>query len=244
MMKLWRLALVACCVGAWGFASAETVTVLPDSLQVEAQQRDDYNWMERHAEVLALHQHVKPEIVFIGDSITHHWGGLPKGKRVVAQGAWDALFQGKRVSNLGFGFDYVDNAYYRVLHGELDCIAPRLIIIHIGTNNLGHRGDTPEACAANVAALLALVREKQPKAKILLLGIYPRREARLAAPIQQTNALLKALADGKTVRFAAVGDVLAGANGLANPAYFRDVVHPNAKGYARLAEALKPWVND
>lgn len=45
---------------------------------------------------------------------------------------------------MGFGFDYVDNAYYRIQQGELDGISPRVIILMIGTNNLGHRKDTPE----------------------------------------------------------------------------------------------------
>ena len=72
------------------------------------------------------------------------------------------------MTNLGFGFDYVDNAYYRVANGELNGIAPRLIIVNIGTNNLGHRGDSAEACAANVAALLTLIRATHPDAQILL----------------------------------------------------------------------------
>lgn len=112
---------------------------LPETLHPEAQSRDDYDWGARHAEILALHRVTQPDIVFIGDSITHHWGGEPKGKRVVSQSSWDALFAGWTVSNLGFGFDYVDNAYYRVQQGELDGISPRLILVNIGTNNLGFR---------------------------------------------------------------------------------------------------------
>ena len=138
-MSFNRLFLITLlCIGGVG-QSLFATDARPKTLRAEPQQRDDYNWAERHEAVLARHRLVSPEIVFIGDSITHHWGGEPLGKRRVAPEIWDALFAPSTVSNLGFGYDYADNAYYRVEQGELDHIAPRLILINIGTNNLGHR---------------------------------------------------------------------------------------------------------
>lgn len=212
---------------------------LPPTLKVEAQQRDSYNWADRHAAVLARNRAVKPDVVIFGDSITHFWGGEPKGPAVDPK-SWDALFSGLTVTNLGFGFDYADNAYHRVLHGELDGIAPRAILVNIGTNNLGHRRDTAEATAANVTALVRLIAEKQPRAKILLLGVYPRRNPALAKPIRETNRRLAKLADDRRVFYADPGRVLAGADGLADPKVMRDDVHPNAEGYRRLGAAIRP----
>lgn len=216
----------------------------PETLQATPQQRDDYDWMARHAEVLALHQQVPPEIVFIGDSITHHWGGVPIGKRRVAPEVWDELFAGVTVSNLGFGFDYADNAYWRILNGELDGIAPRQIFINIGTNNLGYRGDSPQQCAAHIIALVRLIQRRQPQAEIIVLGIYPRREAHLVEPIRQTNLLVQQGVRADGVRFVDVGRCLAGEDGRALSHYFRDVVHPNRAGYARLAVAMRPLIVD
>ena len=65
----------------------------------------------------------------------------------------------------------------------------------------------------------------------------------LREPIRQTNALLKARLVGEKVTFADIGLCLAGEDGLALPQYFRDTVHPNAAGYARLAAALKPYLS-
>ena len=92
----------------------------------------------------------------IGDSITHHWGGEPSGDgKNTGAGSWEKLFRPHTATNMGFGFDYVDNAYYRVQNGELDGISPRVIIVLLGTNNLGHRKDTPQACADNFSSSVA-----------------------------------------------------------------------------------------
>lgn len=239
---LLRLQFALICTGMLLLPVLSFAVQTPSSLLSEPQQRDDYHWLSRHNAVLERHTRVKPDVVFIGDSITHHWGGEPKGARVVSQASWDSLFKGMCASNLGFGFDYVDNAFYRVQQGELDGISPRLILVNVGTNNLGFRGDSPEGCAANIAALVALIREKQPQAKILLIGIYPRREVALRSKIAETNARIQQLENGDCVRFIDLGSVLAGKDGLANPALFRDTVHPNAKGYEVLAKALRPYL--
>lgn len=213
--------------------------VVPPTLKAEPHQRDTYDWAARHAAVLARNRAVSPDIVFIGDSITHFWGGEPAGPGF-GKKAWDELFAGLTVTNLGFGFDYADNAYYRIQHGELDGIAPRVILVNIGTNNLGHRKDSAEDCAANVRALVRLIAEKQPHAKILVLGVYPRRHPSLAEPIRETNRRLARLDDGRRVFYANPGRVLVGADGFADPKMMRDDVHPNAEGYRCLAEAIRP----
>ena len=38
------------------------------------QQRDPYDWYGRHEEILKLNKQSAPEIVMIGNSITHFWG--------------------------------------------------------------------------------------------------------------------------------------------------------------------------
>lgn len=213
---------------------------LPDSLKPEPQQRDNYNWAERHAEVTAQNKRRKPDYVFFGDSITHFWGGEPKGKTVIGADSWEKLFRGNAVTNCGFGFDYIDNAYYRAENGELDGVSPRVILVNLGTNNIGHRKDSAKICAANMKAFVALLRKKQPKSKILLIGVYPRREAALAGTIAETNRLYAKLADRRTVFFANPGKLLLGADGkTADPKFMRDVVHLNAQGYRVIGAELE-----
>ena len=136
--------LGAACLALPAFSAP--AAALPATLKPEPHQRDPYDWNARHEAVRKRNQSVKPEYVMIGDSITHHWGGEPSGdSRKAGEASWEQLFGSHAVTNMGFGFDYVDNAYYRVQNGELDGISPRVIIVLLGTNNLGHRKDTPQA---------------------------------------------------------------------------------------------------
>ena len=215
-------------------------SALPATLKPEPHQRDPYDWNARHEAVKKRNRAVKPEYVMIGDSITHHWGGEPSGDgKNTGSGSWEKLFGPHAATNMGFGFDYVDNAYYRVQNGELDGISPRVIIVLLGTNNLGHRKDTPQACADNIRAFVRLVRRKGPSSKILLLGVLPRKEKNLAEPVKQTNRLLAELHNGKNIFFADPGKALLSADG-ASPQneFMKDVVHPNARGYEVLEKEL------
>lgn len=221
-------------------ASQLPAVALPSSLKAEPHQRDSYNWQERHQAILKRHETVKPEYVIIGDSITHFWGGEPVNVfHAEGDSSWKRLFGNHPVTNMGFGFDYVDNAYYRIQHGELDGISPRVIILMIGTNNLGHRKDSAKDCAVNTKALIELIRKKCPGSKVLLLGILPRKEPALAPVIQETNKFLSKLHNGKTVFFANPGQVLLDTQGQ-HPQnnYMRDTVHPNTKGYNRLGDEV------
>jgi hypothetical protein len=38
-------------------------------------ENDSYDWWTRHADILRVQHSIDPEIVLIGDSITHFWGG-------------------------------------------------------------------------------------------------------------------------------------------------------------------------
>lgn len=221
-------------------ASSAPGAELPATLKPEPQHRDPYDWNGRHEDVKKRNSTVKPEYVMIGDSITHHWGGEPSvGSLKTGPQSWEQLFGPHAVANLGFGFDYVDNAYYRVQHGELDGISPRVIIILLGTNNLGHRRDTPQACADNIKALVRLVHQKCPFSKILLLGVLPRKEKDLVEPVKQTNKLLQKLQNGRNVFFANPGKALLSADGVfPQNEFLRDAVHPNAKGYEVLEKEL------
>lgn len=217
--------------------------VVPDT-----QNRDYplYDWMPRHQEVLNYHAKNKPNLVFIGDSITHYFGGPPvddQHKR--GTDVWNFFFGFRKASNLGFGWDRTENVLWRLEHGELDGIAPRAVVLLIGTNNLDV--NTPAEIRDGIAAVLDLIRAKQPKSKIVLLGVLPRGQTPdnpYRAKIADLNALLPETARAKGALYLDLSRALLESDGTIAKETMSDFLHPTARGYRRLAEALEPTLRD
>lgn len=241
LLGLGHLILIVAAVTA-NAAGVDAGLSLPASLKPESQHRDAriYDWDQRHQAILERNRQVKPDVVFIGDSITHYWGGKPSEHKGRGEDSWKAMVGSHVATNLGFGWDYVDNAYYRVEEGELDGISPKVIVILLGTNNLGGRKDSADVCADNMRAFLELVRQKAPRSKILLLGILPRGNAALNKVIFATNKLYSKMADGKHVFYKDFGGLFlpAGATAVSKK-LMPDGVHPSAHGYELLGKGIK-----
>jgi len=200
-----------------------------------------YDWQKRHAEVLARHKEFKPEVVIFGDSIIHYWGGEPVAPKAWAPRAWSNGFAGLKVSNLGFGWDRTENVLWRIDHGELDGINPKIIVIKIGTNNTAV-DNTPSEIAAGIEAVCAAAHQNQPKAKILLLGILPRHDEKPPRPsiTEQVNTLLASrLAGVALLTFRDFGNAFRGPDGTPVATLYSDGVHINAAGYDILGSRIR-----
>lgn len=218
---------------------------------------DSYDWWERHKDVLKVKDSLDPEIVLIGNSITHFWGGdFPPLKNVdgtsrVANGShsWETTFKDHRVLNLGFGWDRTQNVLWRLNNGELDGLSPKLVIIHIGTNNTSEtknaRKNTATEILEGIVAIYNSVRSKTPNAKIVLMEIMPREELpnnsrRLL--INETNQLLKQYAKDNDITLLDISTKMLNSDGILTKAYTLDFCHPNEAGYQIWGEALEPFI--
>lgn len=222
-------------------AEPKRVAGLPTTTPV-TQDRDHatYNWQKRHDEILARNKELKPDVVFFGDSIIHYWAGEPKAPKAWAAEAWSNCFAGVSVENLGMGWDRTENVLWRIEHGELDGLAPKLIILKIGTNNT--ELNPAEDIAAGIEAVCAAAHEKQPQAKILLLGVLTRKDEKPPRPsiTEKTNKiLLERLAGVPWLTVRDFGDAFRNADGTPNQALFSDGVHVNAAGYAILGAKIR-----
>ena len=210
-------------------------------------ENDGYDWYARHAAVLKEKDALNPEVVLIGDSITHFWGGAPRLGNVNGPKAWDAAFGRYRTLNMGFGWDRTQNVLWRLDHGEFDGLAPRAVILHIGTNNTSDtpnaRSNTPEEIAEAIRAICGRLHSKSPKTRIILMAVFPREEKpdhprRLK--IAAINRQLAGLGPLPGVTFLDIGDRLVEADGTLSREIMRDFCHPTEKGYQIWGEALAP----
>ena len=198
--------------------------------------RGDGWWMDLHN---SFNQRVKQgnvDLVFIGDSITYGW-------REGGQDTWAKYYGSRHAVNLGIGGDTTQFVLWRLTHGNLDGISPKLAVIMIGTNN--GQGNTPEETAEGVTAIVREVRARCPKSKILLLAIFPRGHAAddgLRKKNEQVNAIISKLDNGKNIFYLDIGSKFLDKNGVLPRDIMPDLLHPNQKGYDIWAEAIEPKV--
>ncbi|MEZ4901326.1 MAG: SGNH/GDSL hydrolase family protein [Spirosomataceae bacterium] len=195
-----------------------------------------YIWEERHHEILKLNKTEPTKIVLMGNSITHNWGGKPLNNRIKGADSWQKYLEPLQVRNFGFGWDRVENVLWRVYHDELEGIAPEKIIINIGTNNL--HLNTNDEIVAGLQQLVKVIQVRQPQAKIMLLGIYPRRNNE--ARVLSLNKDIQSLAKAENIGFEDIGKTLLLVSGKIDEQLFSDGLHPNAEGYEVLGKVLAP----
>ncbi len=204
---------------------------------IPAPQRDSW-WMERHDRTVSRIRQGPVDLLFIGDSITQGWeeDGRP---------VWDQYYAGRRAMNLGYNSDQTDNVLWRLQHGELDGITPKLAVVMIGTNNSAMREDPPENTTAGIRAILTTLRTRLPGTRILLLAIFPRgltNDDPLRRVNEAVNARLPSLADQRQVFFLNINRRFLDADGRLSAEIMPDALHPSALGYRIWAEGMEEMI--
>jgi lysophospholipase L1-like esterase len=210
------------------------------------QKKDDGTFLKKHEAILARGKSGPVGLLFLGDSITERWH--------IAPHIWETYYGKYQPANFGIGGDRTSHVIWRIEHGELDGIAPKVTVLMLGTNNsLDYNA---EQIAAADRKIVGMIRAKLPETKILVLGIFPRgprdrnhnpitqahvdEAARRMQTIDAVNRDLAGLDDGKTIRFLNINDVFLGQDGRIPQSIMPDQLHPDAAGYQLWADAMKP----
>jgi len=257
--KRWAQAMEPLLSDLMGDKSLDTaISSNPAVVPASKLEEDSYDWWNRHAEVLHIRDSINPEIVLIGNSITHFWGGLPAlknkdGKPRIPNGpkAWDSAFGPHRVLNLGFGWDRTQNVLWRLDHGELDGLHPRSVIIDIGTNNTSQtanaRMNSAAEIVAGIRAICLRVRSKVPGTKIILMALFPREQMpgnprRLL--INEVNRQLNRFAREERITFVDIGPKMVSPDGTISKEIMGDFCHPTERGYQIWADGIRSLIEE
>lgn len=175
------------------------------------------------------------DIAFIGDSITQGWEGA--GKSI-----WSNYYGKRKCLNFGVGGDRTQHVLWRFENGQLDGIDPKVAVLMIGTNNSNKDDNTESEILEGVQAIVQQIRERLPKAKIILVSMFPRGKtfSTQRGKILQVNQALAKLADDRTVYYVDFGSQLIEADGSISKAIMPDYLHLSEQGYEIWAKALEP----
>ncbi len=190
--------------------------------------------VERHEKFLARIKQGPVGLLFLGDSITDAW---PKRGKP----SWDKLAK-YQPADFGISGDRTEHVLWRITHGELEGINPKVVVIMIGTNNVGHFADEkPEWAAAGVKKILDIVHQKLPKSKVLLLAVFPRgaKDSDLRRKVEAINRMISKYTDPRTV-YLDIGRVFLDAEGNIPKDIMPDALHPNEHGYDLWYDAMRP----
>lgn len=227
------------------FAPLPGHKALPSTVVPVTQDRNwpSYDWAKRHEITSAAVKKSKPQILFIGDSITHLFGGEQfDSYALCGKNTWDEFYAPRNPGNLGFGWDKTENVLWRLQHGAVDGISPKLVVMMIGTNNTG-TCSVPDI-AEGIEAIVLELEKRLPQSKILLLGIFPRGEKPNPAreKIAEINQIIAKLDGTHHVTFLDIGAKFLTPEDLIAKDIMPDFLHPNEKGYRIWAEAIEPAV--
>src|SRR5262245_42211790 len=95
--------------------------------------RTDRIWQIAHDQLPAISRAGGIDVYFLGDSITRRWGATDYPEFLAN---WKQNFFGWNAANFGWGGDTTQNILWRLEHGELDGVNPKVVVILAGTNNV------------------------------------------------------------------------------------------------------------
>lgn len=202
----------------------------------------DYDWMpvsvweKMHAEDVLVAQYDQVDVLFVGDSITAGWDWS----------IWEKNFKPLKAANFAIGGDNTGNLLWRLQHGAIGNIQPKLIVLLIGVNNIGALRETPEQAAAGVTKVVQQIQLAWPNAKILLNAVFPFDQAPTSDnrnKIKKLNQIISKLGDNKVIFFKDYGPLLLQKDGSISPDIMADFLHPTTKGYQVWADAMTPDIN-
>ncbi|XP_054278799.1 platelet-activating factor acetylhydrolase IB subunit beta homolog [Macrosteles quadrilineatus] len=189
----------------------------------------DGRWMSQHNQHLADTKDREPDVLWIGDSIMAHLKQRPM---------WNDLFEPLHSLNFGVSGDTTQNVLWRIKNGALDNIKPKVVIVHVGTNNFG---DLPEDISDGIVEIVNVIRERHPDTYIVFVELLPRGQH--PNPLRERNSAVNELVRRKLqgqprVQTVSCEKGLVGTDGTISHHDMPDYLHLSDAGYRKAFEPL------
>ena len=234
----------------FNFEAAPAAELAKEHPSTAAQVRLASWWFDRHAEKIAeIEKSNNPkderkiELLMVGDSITNNFDKKGPGEPV-----WKKYFTPLNALNLGFGGDRTNHVLWRLEHLPKIKPAPLAASLMIGTNNICWGSDKPKQAAEGIQKISRKLNAMYPKMKILVLGVFPRRE-QLDHPhrkqiIELNSYLPDLLKDIPNVSFMDIGSEFLDEKGFLSREMMPDTTHPSEKAHEIWAQAITPKLKE
>mmetsp|Transcript_36982 Transcript_36982/g.116335 ORF Transcript_36982/g.116335 Transcript_36982/m.116335 type:complete len:295 (+) Transcript_36982:84-968(+) len=231
-------------------------------------------FLSERSELVARLKGKPLDMLFVGDSITEAWRGTSYGKASACyaercNGIEDVFaehFGGMETARFAISGDRSDNLLWRLRQGEADGLNPRVVVVLIGTNDLGKafrmRGASAAAvyravpgAAGGIRAVVDELRTRAPQAHILVLGLLPRGERHteglsgiqfmqpsvFTRAIGEVNSRAQLLAgEDEHVHYVDCSTPFLSEDGnMIRKALMRDALHPTAEGHEEMARCIE-----
>jgi len=242
--------LVALSLMSAGVVRAQAPVDAPGSAIMPTDRLSVGWWAARHKAILAdLPKHSDAQLLLVGDSITNNYDKAEPPNQDF-QPIWQQYYAPRKALNLGFSGDTTANVLWRLDHGEVNGLHPKLAIVLIGTNNTAY-GQSAEETETGIDAVVKDIEHRLPTTKILLVGILPSK-----LPSREQNFDVNAYlgmhyAGGEDPRVSYIDiSVIFYPHGELDTSLFYDptltpprpAAHPNTVGQRLMASALEPAV--
>jgi lysophospholipase L1-like esterase len=206
-------------------------------------------WADRHKAILAaIQSHSDTQLLMIGDSITNNYDKTKEPDENFLP-IWKQFYEPRKALNLGFSGDTTSNLLWRIDHGEVDGLHPKVAVLLIGTNNTGHYHQTAEETELGIDAVIADLEHHLPQTHILLLGLLPSdiSPEKTAADQAVNRYLATCYGDNARVTYLDIATIFY-TNGALDTSIFYDprlpspgkALHPDTNSQRRMAEAIEP----
>jgi lysophospholipase L1-like esterase len=247
-----RAALCAagCAVALFYPALAQEKPALsPNPAVVAVDRLSEGWWADRHKAIIeTVRARPDAQLLLIGDSVINNYDKAnPPDENF--QPVWKEFYEPRRALNLGFSGDTASHVLWRLRHGEVDGLHPKVALVLIGADNTARSGHNEEQTEAGIDAVVDELERRLPETSILLLGILPSDVS--PAKTQRDRVINGYLAtcygEHPRVTYLDIGSIFRQQDVL-RAALFYDPrlrqpsppLHPDTNGQRMMAEAIEP----